>query len=124
MLYDDAIERDAGNLQLTRLLWEHDILTPSNSLIWTSVKHLNREALLCRQGYLTCIEILQVGHLTTKVGQSDKGIYLISQKDRLLFNDTTLRGADLDEQVATSNSGTCGTQLVGVILMLTTLTIT
>ena len=101
LLYDDALEGDAGNLKLACHLWEHHILTPRGGPIRTSVEGLNRETLLCRQTYLLGVEALQVGHITTQTGQPHKGIDLIGKEDRLLFIDTLLVGTDLDEKVGT-----------------------
>ena len=124
LLNYDTIERNAGNLQLAGLLREHDILAPRHSLVRTAIQHLDRETLLIGKRYLASIKVLQVRHLTTQVGQSDKRVHLISQKNGLLLDDTTLRGADLDEQVATGNRRTSRTQLIGRTLRLTALAVT
>ena len=101
LLYDDALEGDAGNLELARHLGEHHILAPRGGPIRTAVEGLNRETLLCGQAHLLGVEALQVGHITTQAGQSHKGIDLIGKEDGLLFIDAFLVGTDLDEKVGT-----------------------
>ena len=99
LLDDDALEGDAGDLKLTCHLGEHHILAPCGSPIRTSVEGLNREALLRGQAHLLSVEALQVGHITTQTGQSNKGVDLIGKKNRFLFIDAFLVGTDLDEEV-------------------------
>ena len=109
LLHHDTVERNAWNFELARLLWKHDILAPRYRLVRAAVEHLDRKTLLSGQRNLTGIEVLQVRHLAIEVGQSDKGINLIGQQDGLLLKDTTLGGADLDEQVVARNTRACRT---------------
>ena len=99
LLHNDTLKGNARNLELSRHLREHHILTPRRRLIRTTVKGLNRETLLRRQTDLLSIKTLQVWHVPTQTGQSYKSINLIGQQDWLLFVDTLLIGTDLDKEV-------------------------
>ena len=106
-LYDHALVGDARHFQLAGGLGEHDVLLPGDGAVGTAVEVLNLEALLLRQGHLTRIEALQIGHLAIELGEVDERIDLVGEQDWLLFAHALLRRADLDEQVAAGN-GTAG----------------
>ena len=121
LLNDNTIIGDSRNLQLTRSLREHDILLPRDGTVLATIEGLNLKTLLLRQRNLTGVETLQVGHLTTQLGQSDKSIYLISQQDGLLFTDVLLGGTNMNEEVTARDSTACRTQLTIAPTLLTTL---
>ena len=99
LLNNNTIERNAGNLQLTRNLWEHDILRPSDSTVRTTVDGLNLKTLLLGQRHLLSVETVQLGHLSFKLREVDEGIYLIGKQNRFLLKDTLLVGTHLNEEV-------------------------
>ena len=125
LLDDDALVGDAGYLQLSCSLREHDVLLPGNRAIGFAIDRLDMHLLLLRQRHLTGIETLQVGHLTVELGETDQRIDLIGQQDRFLFADMLLGGRHLDEEVGTGDSTSCRPYLaVSTLLLLLTSTLT
>ena len=99
LLDDDAVERQGRNLQLTRYLWEHDVLRPRYRAVGTAVDGLYLEALLLGQRHFLRVESVQVGHLALQLGKFHQRVHLVGQQHRLLLVDALLVGTDLDKQV-------------------------
>ena len=118
LLDDDAVERDAGDLELARYLREHDVLRPGHRTVGTTVDVLYLKALLLRQRDFLRMEAVEFGHLSFQLRQVHQRIYFIGQQYRLLLIDPLFVGTDLDEEVGTRDGRTGCTRL-GRHLLLT-----
>ena len=99
LLDHNTFEGDARNLELTRHLREHDVLTPGTRAIRAPIDVLNRKTLLLREVDLLGIEALQIRHIASQLRERHQCIDLVGEQDGLLFMHTLLVGADLDEKV-------------------------
>ena len=124
-LYDNTLERDAWNLQLTRHLRIHQILTPCNATVRTAIYSLDMERFLLWKRNFLSMEAGKVRHLTLQLGKLQLSIYLICKQNRLLLVHSCLVCTYLDKQVITRDTRTgrtylCPTLLHTILLILCT----
>ena len=99
LLNHHSLELDFGNLHLTRLLREDNILAPNHGAVVAAVVVFHLQLGLTLTVNFLHMESVERRHLTGHLAHVHEGIELIGQEHSFLLKDTLLGGGDGNEYI-------------------------